>query len=63
MKKVFVLFATIESFPRIYHIINIMILDTETFLYHITSAQVVCQLEVLVEHTVCIFVLKFEGEF
>lgn len=40
-----------------------MILDTETFLYHITPAQVVCQLEVLVEHTVCIFVLKFEGEF
>lgn len=63
MKKVIVLFATIESFPRNYHMINILILDTETFLYHITPAQVVCQLEVLVEHTVCIFVLKFEGEF
>lgn len=40
-----------------------MILDTETFLYHITPAQVVCQLEVLVEHTVCIYVLKFEESF
>lgn len=69
MKKVIVLFATIESFPRNYHMINILILDTETFLYHITPAQVVCQLEVLVRTYnvhICLkalYTIKFEGEF
>lgn len=65
MKKVIVLFATIESFPRNYHMINILIL----FLYHITPAQVVCQLEVLVRTYsvhICLkalYTIKFEGEF
>lgn len=71
MKKVIVLFATIESFPRnyMYHMINILILDTETFLYHIKPAQVVCQLEVLVRTYsvhICLkalYTIKFEGEF